>query len=248
MAKMCDECLDVYTSGDLNEKPYVASDGSSFYPCPKRGSGGEVVEIDDLILPTIRALNALGYYTVESCAGHLEDRFHTTIYIKFDEGVIMEEKMLPKGFKSRVEVDEETMGEYVIIYKNILLVQEVKAFQDILTAGLQLFAWTNTLTPPEYKLSGFAGMIFGEDFLEQLGLGKEKEKEVKIIDMSKLKKEVAKGKGTITMDDLFRAKEEPISEKEEKPEEKENTQETEGEEEKPKTKRRTRKKKEEDEE
>lgn len=205
MAKMCDECLEVYGSEDLSNKPYVSRDGDIFSLCPKRGCHGEIVEIDDIILPAIRSLNGLGYYTIESCAGHIEDKFTTKTYIKFDAGVVIDEKTLPSGFKMRIDVDEDTMEEFPVVYKNVLITTETKAFQEILTNGLMLFVWASTLNPPEYKLSGFAAMIFGPEFIEELsgGSAAPEKKAGHVMDLEKLKKEVAKGKGTITFKELL---------------------------------------------
>lgn len=56
MAYLCLECYETYQM----HLPY----------CPKTSCHGEIIEIDDLMLPTIMLLNQKGYYTAFCCSGH----------------------------------------------------------------------------------------------------------------------------------------------------------------------------------
>ncbi|MBQ3321216.1 MAG: hypothetical protein IJH05_00030 [Firmicutes bacterium] len=56
----------------------------------------DLIEIDDLIAPTIQLLNRKNYITSASCSGHAE-REPSNGYIQFDFGEMTPE-ILPKGW------------------------------------------------------------------------------------------------------------------------------------------------------
>jgi len=57
MAYLCLECYETYQM----HLPY----------CPKTSCHGEIIEVDDLMLPVIMLLNQRGYYTEFCCSGHV---------------------------------------------------------------------------------------------------------------------------------------------------------------------------------
>ena len=73
----CKDCDGVFK---LSEE-YLKNNGE----CPKVGCWGELVEIDELMLPIIRILNRKGYETQYCCSGHVNDSSGMA-YICFQAG------------------------------------------------------------------------------------------------------------------------------------------------------------------
>ena len=73
----CKDCDGVFK---LSEE-YLKNNGE----CPKVGCWGELVEIDELMLPVIRILNRKGYETQYCCSGHVNDSSGIA-YICFQAG------------------------------------------------------------------------------------------------------------------------------------------------------------------
>ncbi|KPV45077.1 hypothetical protein [Alicyclobacillus ferrooxydans] len=55
-------------------------------PCPTADCLGQVIELDELILPAIFILNFKGYLTRNCCSGHVQSRIAET-YVMFDANV-----------------------------------------------------------------------------------------------------------------------------------------------------------------
>lgn len=91
MIKFCLECGEVYDVGSSFDK----SGNIEF--CPKASCYGEIIEVDDLMLPTIKILNEKGYYTRYCCSGHYTQNGGDNCYIMFEDEVKF--SSLPKGFK-----------------------------------------------------------------------------------------------------------------------------------------------------
>ena len=70
-------------------------------PCPIRGCGGSIFNIDENFIAVIRLLNEKGYATSYCCCGHVWDiPGPAHAYIAFQDGVEQEElEPLPKGWK-----------------------------------------------------------------------------------------------------------------------------------------------------
>lgn len=73
----CKDCDGVFKLSD----EYLKNNGE----CPKVGCGGELVEIDELMLPIIRILNRKGYETQYCCSGHVNNSLNMA-YICFQAG------------------------------------------------------------------------------------------------------------------------------------------------------------------
>lgn len=69
MGYLCLKCYETYTT--------------LFQNCPKTSCYGYVIEVDDLMLPTIMLLNQKGYYTKFCCSGHTYDK-DCYPYVAFD--------------------------------------------------------------------------------------------------------------------------------------------------------------------
>ena len=131
---LCLNCFEVYS----NEYRY---DRRDYNFCPKLGCDGEVVEIDELMIPVIKTLNEKGYCTEYCCSGHYGDGY-TNTYIKFSEWVELPEE-LPDGF-----VYEERGN---VIRKNYLdNLHPNEKYIEILNTAKDLIEWADNLPDEEY--------------------------------------------------------------------------------------------------
>ena len=131
---LCLNCFEVYS----NEYRY---DRRDYNFCPKLGCDGEVVEIDELMIPVIKTLNEKGYCTEYCCSGHYGDGY-TNTYIKFSEWVELPEE-LPDGF-----VYEEQGN---VIRKNYVdNLHPNQKYIEILNTTKDLIEWADNLPDEEY--------------------------------------------------------------------------------------------------
>ena len=131
---LCLNCFEVYS----NEYRY---DRRDYNFCPKLGCDGEVVEIDELMIPVIKTLNEKGYCTEYCCSGHYGDGY-TNTYIKFSEWVELPEE-LPDGF-----VYEERGN---VIRKNYVdNLHPNQKYIEILNTAKDLIEWADNLPDEEY--------------------------------------------------------------------------------------------------
>ena len=131
---LCLNCFEVYS----NEYRY---DRCDYNFCPKLGCDGEVVEIDELMIPVIKTLNEKGYCTEYCCSGHYGDGY-TNTYIKFSEWVELPEE-LPDGF-----VYEERGN---VIRKNYVdNLHPNQKYIEILNTTKDLIEWADNLPDEEY--------------------------------------------------------------------------------------------------
>jgi len=81
MAFLCMDCGEVYDNEYRNVEGYWDDYRCAHIKsCVKSSCNGEVVEIDEVILPTIIKLKELGYYTNHCCGGHYKSEI-PDIYI-----------------------------------------------------------------------------------------------------------------------------------------------------------------------
>lgn len=143
MAYMCMGCYEVYDR-DLGH-------------CPKSICSYEVVEIDDLMIPTIRLLNQKGYTTEFCCSGHTYDDgctsyvcLHNFITDILEEEWIEEIKqVLPESWE--MEIDEQNrinFSHQIKMDKNCKIV--IEAYEDILKANLEFLHFVRQLPELEY--------------------------------------------------------------------------------------------------
>ncbi|RYI30454.1 hypothetical protein EVU96_08560 [Bacillus infantis] len=85
-------CLECYDSFD---KRFLSPVDYEEYVCPKNSCQGDIVELDELIAPTIILLNQKGYITKFCCSGHWYDS-HIAPYIYFYEDC--EPESIPNSF------------------------------------------------------------------------------------------------------------------------------------------------------
>lgn len=78
---VCLECYEIYKFSSLNKRDFDLYEECQ---CPRVNCGGMVVEIDELIAPTIITLNQKGYITEYCCSGHwYKTKESFKPYIKF---------------------------------------------------------------------------------------------------------------------------------------------------------------------
>ncbi|MED1125399.1 hypothetical protein [Bacillus atrophaeus] len=142
MGKVCMSCYESYGNEITNLTAINEDDGMRFL-CPKRGCRGDVVEIDDILVPTIILLNQKGYYTESCCSGHLEDLTRTS-YIIFNE-VVEKLPSVPRGFRLSAMLAEEGQKRLTIAKHITVSPDSVIVFQDILNTALQMYAWAISL-------------------------------------------------------------------------------------------------------
>lgn len=133
MPKLCLNCYEIY---DSNLVP--SSQECDYAFCPKYSCIGEVVEIDELLLPIIVKLNQKGYYTRYCCSGHYYDNC-PNCYIMFDEDVLLPN--VPKGFI--LEEDNTIRRTYKNSGENIFL--------ETLNTIKVLLKWANGLPNVDYE-------------------------------------------------------------------------------------------------
>lgn len=138
MAHMCMGCYEIY-NGDLGM-------------CPKANCEGEVVEIDELMVPAIRLLNEKGYMTEFCCSGHVYDNGCTSYVlldslmseILEDEDIAKIRELLPESW----EIEFDSMGRWNFrhcIEKDYVHQFYVTTYEDILEANIDFLHFVQQL-------------------------------------------------------------------------------------------------------
>lgn len=138
MAYMCMGCYEIY-NGDLGM-------------CPKANCEGEVVEIDELMVPAIRLLNEKGYMTEFCCGGHIYDNGCTSYVlldslmseILEDEDIAKIRELLPESW----EIEFDSMGRWNFrhcIEKDYAHQFYVETYEDILEANVDFLHFVQQL-------------------------------------------------------------------------------------------------------
>lgn len=133
---MCLNCGEVYDKDTVKINEYA-----DFYDyCPKSNCLGEVVDIDELLIPTIKILNQKGYCTIFCCSGHYYGQ-HPNGYISFEKGVDI--PYLPKGFEKEIYNDCVTIRS--TIKHKIGNKPNIKDFKKICDNAKILVDWAISL-------------------------------------------------------------------------------------------------------
>lgn len=153
---LCLSCGEIF-SEVVENKDYIMGNsyGSLAYLCPKIDCSGNVIEIDDFMISSIRNLNHLGFETLACCSGHSQDscvrhRHSVRTYILFrrdifddfidDEMIEDIELSLPKGYE--IEVDNyENMARFTIS-KTVQCKSEAECLSAIGLNCSELLTWT----------------------------------------------------------------------------------------------------------
>lgn len=143
MSYMCMGCYEVYDR-DLGY-------------CPKPSCYSDVVEIDELMIPTIKMLNEKGFATQYCCSGHVYDngcaayiRLHPSLLDVYSEDEVKDMfANLPEGWKFTSDQNGRVSVIYELDYK---LKEEnvVVAYEEIVNANLSLLKFVEELPWLEY--------------------------------------------------------------------------------------------------
>lgn len=129
---LCLDCGEVYDSCNLNINELLEE-----VWCPKTNCCGTLIEIDELLIPTIKLLNDKGYYTEFCCSGHYTGQ-HPRAYIKFREGIDI--PTIPKGFTKEIHNDCVLIESITPLRKPTF-----KDFYAICDNAKILLKWANSL-------------------------------------------------------------------------------------------------------
>lgn len=129
---VCMECFESYDRRFL-----MNADGFGEVFCPKSSCQGEVVELDELIAPTIILLNQKGYLTKFCCSGHWYEESSTTYIYFYDEIPI---ELLPEGFV----LEDDYEGNATTIRTRYGDTEENK-YDFVIRVNKQLYEWANNL-------------------------------------------------------------------------------------------------------
>lgn len=138
---VCLSCYEIYNEDYLKIDEWLDEQ-----ICPKTDCSGHIIEVDDLLIPTIITLNKKGYYTKFCCSGHYDSQ-HPEGYIYFEEGIKLPN--VPNGFYL-----EEEDGKGVTIRSNICKNRRLRKpthndFYKICDNAKSLLKWANQL--PYYE-------------------------------------------------------------------------------------------------
>lgn len=215
VGKLCMSCFESYSNEITNQSP-LKDDNGIYYVCPRRTCQGKVVEIDDLLIPTIRLLNEKGYYTISSCSGHMEEG-ETISYIVFDE-TVLDIPDIPKGYQLAL-ISENEGGKFLTIKKSITGSDSIQLFRNVLNNALMLYAWALKLPYAKELEEELLGEMFDDYYFfywgeESDNSKKEDEEEIGSIDSEKIKKDIKEP--TIKMKDFVKLNKNKIKLKSEK--------------------------------
>lgn len=132
---VCMSCLKVWDSYylDINYSSYL------IVTCPK--CDGRVVEVDELMTPTIIELNKKGWKTTFCCSGHLYNNGDKLgVYISFEGKVIPPN--LPENFiaESNGAIYHKTQK-----FNNSNRPNQLKRFQQLFNLNMELYEWSLNL-------------------------------------------------------------------------------------------------------
>ena len=138
---VCLSCWEVF------DREVLRSGMSGEMWCPKRSCNQEVADIDECLIPAIRALNEKGYYTVSCCSGHFWDNDRigcTNQYVLFQESVKESDLgKLPDGFatetndtgmltiRRRFQNNEPSGLHMEILKSSVILTEWARKLPDI---------------------------------------------------------------------------------------------------------------------
>ena len=140
MPYLCLECYEVYNT--------------PLEYCPKASCGyGAVVEIDELMLPTIKMLNEKGYCTENCCSGHVYESYCSP-YIQFSDFMreIFDDDEIESMFADLPKMwhlELNDIGTF-FVRASIIQVEEVETYEQIVNANLELLHFVDELPCLEY--------------------------------------------------------------------------------------------------
>ena len=121
MPCLCLECFEVYGDEAMFKTKY---DYDTEMYCPKKSCEGSVIEVDELLLLSIKTLNQKGYITKFCCSGHVHDSYPQP-YIAFEDDIDLPFEnfveysnnfalLWPKYIPSFIRIEEKDNTQYVV--------------------------------------------------------------------------------------------------------------------------------------
>lgn len=92
MIYVCNNCYRIHAEKSLKK------DIEGIYHCTRPGCYAELIELDEIIVPTIITLWEQGYDTVSCCSGHYKGSSYNVPYIVFSKKGRKDFENLPDGF------------------------------------------------------------------------------------------------------------------------------------------------------
>jgi hypothetical protein len=123
--------------------------------CTDKTCGGEVIELDELMLAPITTLWAKGYKTDYCCSGHPEVKCSRT-YIKFEIGIDVPN--IPAGFTKSISTWDGSVVVETHFDTNLTKAREFSLMERqiaVLRGMSSLTAWVEAL--PSYREGGDVG-------------------------------------------------------------------------------------------
>lgn len=137
MPYVCLECYEIY-----NEKVQCTKEPNGLILCPKTSCRHLVVEVDELLLPTIVLLNQKGYGTKFCCSGHYYSTKPCHCYILFQEN--QEPPFFPEGYLK--EIDNKGLNKNCCdINRYFEYETEKELIQNIYSNAFKLYEWASSL-------------------------------------------------------------------------------------------------------
>lgn len=122
--------------------------------CPKAGCEGSVVEIDELMVPTIKLLNEKGYMTEYCCSGHVYGNggsAYICLTELMTEVLDAEDKhqmryILPKSWNMEGDTFNRIYFSHMLKYNGT----ESEKYKDIMKANMEFYEFVEKLPVLEY--------------------------------------------------------------------------------------------------
>lgn len=134
-------CLNCYEIYEDNVSSLANTKGN--IQCPKRTCCGDVVQVDELLLPTIILLNKKGYRTSYCCSGHFITCMEENSYIMFEHNC--QPPTIPKGFHGEYNFGTQAY----VIRKWFKEDVEKERVENILNTALEIYKWADSLPENE---------------------------------------------------------------------------------------------------
>jgi len=131
MPCLCLECFEVYGDEAMFKTKY---DYDTEMYCPKKSCEGSVIEVDELLLLSIKTLNQKGYITKFCCSGHVHDSYPQP-YIAFEDDIDLPN--IPISFYREGNCIRK---DYKFRKGNELLLQK-----EILETAIDILSWVKKL-------------------------------------------------------------------------------------------------------
>lgn len=143
MPYLCLKCFNTYSDFVGNGRDIFSikyDDNKEWISCPNTKCVGQIIEVDELMLPIIKILNQKGYYTKFCCSGHSYNEV-SQCYIMFEKDI--ELSNAPNGYF--FEKFTSGINKDCIIIEKIFEGSEYKIFKDINKNANQLLMWVKKL-------------------------------------------------------------------------------------------------------